>query len=99
MPCNGATLVVGQKVHIGLKARTDHIDVLGPEARGDNEAILPGHEIHQRRAGADDATGGRDPQVGHHAVPRRSHRRAQELVVGRLQSLAKLKYLVLCLAQ
>ena len=48
---------------------------------------------------ANDAAWGMDPEVGYYAVLGRLDRRSQELVVGRLQSLAYLKDLVLHLAQ
>jgi hypothetical protein len=81
-------LVVGQEHDIGVKSGTDHIDVLGPDARCHNQTILAGNQIHQRRTGADHATGGMDSQVGHHAILGRSHRRSQQLIASRLQSLA-----------
>ena len=94
-----AALIVGQQIHVGAQSGTDHIDVLGPDARNHDKPILPGNQIHERRAGADHATRGMNPQVGHHAVLGRLDRRSRELVVGRLQSLAYLKNLVLYLAQ
>src|ERR1700730_14224387 len=94
-----ATLVVGQEIDIGAQSGTDHIDVLRPDARSHDETILQRHQIHERCAGADHATEGMNPQFGYHAVLGRPDRRSQELIVGRLQSLAYLKNLVLRLAQ
>ena len=71
----------------------------GLNARNHDEPILPGNQIHERCAGANDATWGMDPQLGHHAVLGRLDRRSRELVVGRLQPLAYLEDLVLHLAQ
>src|SRR6266404_381956 len=79
-----AALVVGQEIHVGAQSGTDHIDVLGPDARSHDETILPGNQIHEGCAGADHATGGMDPQFGYHAVLGRLDRRSQQLILRRL---------------
>src|SRR6266404_4545483 len=63
-----AALVVGQEIHIGAQTRTDHIDVLGPDARSHNETIRPRNQIHERCASADHTTEGMNPQFGYHSV-------------------------------
>ena len=60
---------------------------------------MPGNQIDERRAGADHAAWRMNPQLRHHAVLGRLDRRSRQLIVGRLQSLAELKNLVLHLAQ
>ena len=71
-----AALIVGQEIHVGAQSGTDHIDVLGPDARNHDEPILPGNQIHERCAGANDAAWGMNPQLGHHAVLGRLDRRS-----------------------
>ena len=56
-----AALIIGQQIHVGAQSGTDHIDVLGPDARNHDEPILPGHQIHERCAGTDHAAWGMDP--------------------------------------
>ena len=63
-----AALIVGQQIHVGAQSGTDHIDVLGPDARNHDEPILPGNQIHERCAGANDAASGMKPQVRYHAI-------------------------------
>ena len=50
MEAGHAALVVRQKLDIRAQSGTNHVDVLGPHARADDETVLPGHEIHQRSA-------------------------------------------------
>ena len=65
-----------------------HIDVLRPDARGHDEPILPGHQIHQRSTGPDHAAGRMNPEVGYHTVLGRLDLGSGQLVLGRQQSLA-----------
>src|SRR5262249_49875343 len=82
-----------------VETEADHIDVFGPDAGSHDETILPGDQIHERRASPDNTTQGMNPQLGDDAILGRFHQSSLELVGGRQQSFAYLKNLVLCLAQ
>ena len=56
-----ATLIVRYELNLGIEAGMNHIDVLGPEARGHDETVLPGHQVHERSARSDDAAGRMNP--------------------------------------
>src|SRR5436309_966268 len=91
--------MVGQEVNVGARSGPTNTDVFGLDARNHDKPILPGNQIHERCAGANDAAWRVDLQVGYHAVLGRLDRRSRELVVGRPQSFPYLKDLVLHLAQ
>ena len=99
MQRRNAALIVGQETDVGLSPGRTTSMSSGLTRAVTIRRSCRGTRSMQRRAGADDATGGMNPQVGYHAVFGRLDRRSQQLIVGRLQSFANLKNLVLRLAQ
>src|SRR5580704_2493093 len=91
--------VVGREMHVSGQAGMNHVDIFGSHARRDDEAIMPGYEIHERSARANHAARGVNAQVSDHTVLGRPNLRSRELILGCLYSLAQLKNLALRVAQ
>jgi hypothetical protein len=76
-----------------------HVDVLRPDLRVRNEAILSGDEVHEWRAGTDHSSRSPHPKIGHDAVLRRPDFSAGQLVDGSLDAFRQLDEQVLRLVK
>ena len=80
MEAGHAALIVRQKLDIRAQSGANHVDVLRPHARADDEAVLPGHQIHRASTCADHAARCVDPQVGDDASLGRLDLGSRELI-------------------